>query len=1567
MKKRVLLIILSLFAFSHFTYATEYFLSPGDSIQDAVDNASDGDIITLSAGTYNGSGSTDVIYIENKSLTIRAANIEEAYNYIIDGGGTGVSLIHVEQYLEDGQTTNPSYVTIQGLTLTNAGRVAVRGYGEIETGGKLTIQNCIISDNVSTKTVYAGIYLQSMARVDIISCLITDNECGNVGAGLYAEKCKMLSIIKSVIGGNVTSSSDSHGAGCFINSCEAQIRNTLIYSNSCLSYGAGLTIYNQNTTDSDRKVSFYNCMVNGNTSNKGAGIYIGSNANVEIYNSVLCGNKNYAVYSNNAVGDTVIKNCIFWDNSGGQIFLASDVDDTDPVDVTYSFVEDGYSFGKHILTANPNFKQAGEWVDGVWDEPYITNADGWGWRLGSLSKAIDGGDPNYLPPAVDSQDIDGDHRFIGRAVDIGIDEFSNSESGKVYNVNSETWYWEIDEALNNSNSGDTVVVTPGKYTENLNLSNFDSITLRGLKPYNDDFKKFTLIDVSGTGAPGIILSSNNGPGTVISGLTIKGGKGYRDNALNATLGGGIYSDGSSATIQYCRLEDNTAQIGAGLAINGGSPNIIGCVINRNISTYLGTGVAAINNSSPTFYNCAINSNKTDNPKDANTGALHIDSTSVIQDSIIRNCLFKENLPYAIYKDNSAALEINSTIFANNTYDPNVGDDHEFYSEDMDTFELNYCDIKEWEGSGTDNSYTIPSYESDTFTNDEGELESTDHDYRAIISSGSFINLGDTNYEPEEDDVDIRGHKRKDYCRIDIGPYETDSLSGALQAYPALVINNSESYCTIQEAIDEAEENKAISITKGYYNENLIIDKEGLTISGATTYFGIDEIVLDGSTKILPEDEDEFAENDPNDPNFYGAAITLVRDLADNTQIQKITIKGGKGSLDMDGHYCGGAIHSRDNANVKLYDSIIKDNAAFNGGGIYITGAESVDIESIRFFQNSAENTGGALYISECDELSVNTIVAAQNSATEGAAIYTNESDVTIDFSTISDNTNTEDGGVINIQQTTQDVLVNNCIITGNSPENFTIEGSDPNWVYDIGYSCIEGGFEDGDHIIDVDPCFIDPTDLNYDISAYSDCIGMANPDSAVPQDMAIINIRSTANTVTPWNYVYDLGAYEVKDVLDDYKIAKPVYNQTRNKYYYTIQDAVTDAYSDNTILLAPGIYQENISIFSSGLTIKGMLEPASESMKRTIISGKVVVESDDGTTSISDNSTSTILLSEFFASNIHLEGLTICNGEGESLNLDDPSDSAYSMRFGGAILSLYNEGLTLKWCSLVHNTTPGSGGAMALIDCSQVKLEHCLIANNSATRKRGGAIYAKNIYSSISSTGEEFGMIIDNCTITANTATNANSTSDEDFTQCGGILLEDCVGVTIKNSIIDDNTPNNMSPLDDTDNITASNNLIPGLSGENTYTFDADFYSTAIYDYHLKSTKGRWSGRKRKWETDSLSSEAIDAGDGTAEQLAEELYPNGDAINLGIYGGSREASLSSVAETTETTDADFSGDDSVNISDLAILSAKWYSDSCFDPADINRDCIVDLADLETLATGWLTEVEPEETGDESGE
>jgi len=95
-------------------------------------------------------------------------------------------------------------------------------------------------------------------------------------------------------------------------------------------------------------------------------------------------------------------------------------------------------------------------------------------------------------------------------------------------------------------------------------------------------------------------------------------------------------------------------------------------------------------------------------------------------------------------------------------------------------------------------------------------------------------------------------------------------------------------------------------------------------------------------------------------------------------------------------------------------------------------------------------------------------------------------------------------------------------------------------------------------------------------------------------------------------------------------------------------------------------------------------------------------------------------------------------------------------------------------------------------------------------------------------------------------------------------------------------------------------------------------------DYHLKSQAGRWDSASGSWVQDDVTSPCIDAGDPN-DPISNESFPNGGRINMGVYGGTAEASKSYIGEPVPGTivAGDINGDGKVDWLDLGILASHW--------------------------------------------
>ena len=155
--------------------------------------------------------------------------------------------------------------------------------------------------------------------------------------------------------------------------------------------------------------------------------------------------------------------------------------------------------------------------------------------------------------------------------------------------------------------------------------------------------------------------------------------------------------------------------------------------------------------------------------------------------------------------------------------------------------------------------------------------------------------------------------------------------------------------------------------------------------------------------------------------------------------------------------------------------------------------------------------------------------------------------------------------------------------------------------------------------------------------------------------------------------------------------------------YPDIQGAINNSFPNDTIIVSPGIYTENIIINNHSLSLV-----SSEGPSNTTING---------------NFNGAVININAPENHIEINGFTIQNGIGELLNAGS--------RYGGGIIS-HNTALTLD-SILVENNEAFAGGAICIYNSysseTESILKNSIIQNNTASE--GGGIFIINQYLNI--------------------------------------------------------------------------------------------------------------------------------------------------------------------------------------------------------------------------------------------
>lgn len=218
-----IILFLSLMVFTFQVNAEEITVNPGESIQQAIDSANNGDVINIKNGTYN-----EDLDTSGKAISLIGESPTET---IINGTGTG-SVVSITSGEAD--TT-----IIDSLTIT--GGVAGRG---------------------------GGIYIVNSSPI-ITRCIIRDNQADNNGSGICVSGESANPLIQNnLFIRNIATENGADPHGVQLTSSSASIiNNTIVLGDS-----NGIFLDSSSTGDIRNNIIAFNGSMTGRNSVKGRGI-----------------------------------------------------------------------------------------------------------------------------------------------------------------------------------------------------------------------------------------------------------------------------------------------------------------------------------------------------------------------------------------------------------------------------------------------------------------------------------------------------------------------------------------------------------------------------------------------------------------------------------------------------------------------------------------------------------------------------------------------------------------------------------------------------------------------------------------------------------------------------------------------------------------------------------------------------------------------------------------------------------------------------------------------------------------------------------------------------------------------------------------------------------------------------------------------------------------------------------------------------------------------------------------------------------------------------------------------
>ncbi len=614
--------------------------------------------------------------------------------------------------------------------------------------------------------------------------------------------------------------------------------------------------------------------------------------------------------------------------------------------------------------------------------------------------------------------------------------------------------------------------------------------------------------------------------------------------------------------------------------------------------------------------------------------------------------------------------------------------------------------------------------------------------------------------------------------------------------------------TIREGIGAAWEGETVTVAPGIYVENIHFEGKNIALRSTDP---LDRAVV--AQTII-------------DGGESGSVVTFVGSESGRCALSGFTIRNGKASdppNERGGGIRGGYEDYRTRAVIE--NNVITNNSAWDGGGLVYCGGL---IRNNIIADNSAEDDGGGLH--RCGgTVEYNTIIGnsagdhggaiakstsiirhnliCQNSAgDQGGALR--DCDGTIESNTFADNIGTY-GDALALC----DGAIRDCIILGGSRHGVQLYHCNMPT-----YCCIDRWKRGGLGNISHCPYFVDADKGDYHLQSWSPCIDAGDPVSLFSEEPepngGRINLGVYGNTpeaasksldsdsdglpddweVEVFEGLDQLGADDPDDDhfsnMDEYrrgsdpKVAPVVWyvsasvgssgdGTSQATPFKTIQEATQVASGGDTVIVAPGIYYENVKFNGKNMILRGTDPLDSAVVSSTIIDGNEL----DSVVSFLGSEDETCVLAGFTIRNGSAPyGGGVCGGTDEE---GTHAAMQHNSIIGNSAPGYWDEG-RLQWLQ-------GFGGGLAFCDGL---VSDNIVSLNSA-RLDGGGLYGCDA-------------IIQNNTITDNRAEEGDG---------GG--LDDCDGTIQNNLVADNDAADDGGGLSGCDGAIQSNTIVDNHAVEN--------------------------------------------------------------------------------------------------------------------------------------------------------
>ncbi|VAX18982.1 5'-Nucleotidase domain protein [hydrothermal vent metagenome] len=703
----------------------------------------------------------------------------------------------------------------------------------------------------------------------------------------------------------------------------------------------------------------------------------------------------------------------------------------------------------------------------------------------------------------------------------------------------------IQVGIVSSSNGDTILVSPGTYYENINF-NGKNIVLGSLFLTTRDtsYISQTVIDGNQQGCV-VVFESGEDSTTVLSGFTITNGV----VPIDSLLGGGIScKNNSNLTLSYLKILNNESlsgdyQYGGGILILDSEVEIRNCIISENRARR-GGGIN-LENSNVNISNSEISNNE----------------------------VSKNGRGGGIWSRDSEMLIKNTKINSNNAFHPlsslgNLTEGGGVYLRNcqgkMDSIEVSY-NHSDWVGGGLaiyDSDFIIKNSliigNSANLLSNNGEGGGI---YYVNINEGYSLKLHDVRIENNY--AESSGGGISYYSEIPSAPFKnvtiknnrSNNIGGGISTYSNLSLYDSSNCSIFLNNAPNGGSDVEMLLWNGATSYEMFLDT--FTVSDPDEYH-ISEISntilhynhavyssIYSDIYVSPSGFDNNSGTSKEDPLMtIKTALTRIKVDSTNNRIihlapgifskstneelfpmssrDYITIKGTSAdSTILNGDGTTRIIDALKRKKVSFENITIQNGYGYKGGGIAVSG-EDVIIKNLVICNNESESSGSGIYVLNSERIDLINLTVTDNISNNNDDLY--------------------DGGIGSAGVYNLNII--NCIAYSNTPTNLSFATYPPVFPHggkntvNISNSNIEGGYEEinigGDDTvvvnwlegnIDEDPQFVGGDPFDYNLTDTSQCINAGTPFFVWEGD-TLINL-------SPEEYIGeapDMGALE-SDVL----------------------------------------------------------------------------------------------------------------------------------------------------------------------------------------------------------------------------------------------------------------------------------------------------------------------------------------------------------------------------------------------------------------------------------------------------